>query len=255
MAIKLGLIQGILSQELKTNYWPTVTRLAELGYQALELYTPSPDESQPDTLKRLQDMGLPIIGSATNPAALEKDPAAVAAAALAVGAKYVMIYWLPVNESMDQLRRMAAFLDQVGGKLAAHGLKLCFHNHGQEFTNPLDGKSQLDLLLENTTPGHVHVELDMGWAMHVGADPVAFLNRWAGRVPVVHIKDFVSTAEPPQFTAVGTGILPLRATLEAVARTGVDWTMVEQDKPNHLTPMETVTASLLNIKELGFLSA
>jgi len=67
----------------------------------------------------------------------------------------------------------------------------------------------------------------------------------------VHVKDFASTAEPPRFTAVGTGILPLRPCLEALQRTGVDWATVEQDKPNHLTPMESVTASILNIRETG----
>lgn len=251
--IKLGLIHGLISQDLKANYWPTVTRLSELGYRALELYTGPADDNQQETLKRLRDMGLTVIGSATHKDALEKDPDAVAAAAKAVGASYILLYWLPPHESLDQLMRTAEMLDKAGKKLASHGLKLCYHNHDHEFKNPLGGKSQLDLLLENTSPANLSVELDMGWATYAGVDPVSVLEQWRGRVPVVHVKDIVSTDAPVRFTSVGTGILELRRCLEAVCRTGVDWAMMEQDKPNNLTPMESVTASILNIKEAGYI--
>jgi sugar phosphate isomerase/epimerase len=253
MTIKLGLIQGIIAEDLKRDYWPTVSALAALGYRALEVYSGPAGDNQKDTLKRLRDLGLTVIAHPASKDALEKDPDAVAAAAKAVDATYVMLYWLPSHESLQQLKRTAEFLERAGKKLAAHGLKFCYHNHDFEFKKPLDGKSQLDLLLENTSPGNVYVELDIGWATYAGADPAAFLARWAGRVPVVHVKDFVSTEPPPRFTAVGTGILQLRRCLEAVQRTEVDWAMVEQDKPNILTPMETVTACILNIRELGFL--
>jgi sugar phosphate isomerase/epimerase len=251
--IKLGLIGGILSQDLKTSYWPTLARVAELGYQALEVYPQPPEGTPGDALKRLEALGLPVIGSPTSKEALERDVGAVAAAASQVGAAYVMLYWLPAHRTLDEIKRTAEFLDRSGEKLRAEGLRFCYHNHDHEFKQPIEGRSQLDWLLELTSPRHLSVELDMGWATYAGADPVSFLDRWTSRIPVVHVKDFVSTDAPPRFTSVGTGILKLRACLDAVCRAGVDWAMVEQDKPNNLTPLESVAASILNIRELGFI--
>ncbi len=51
---------------------------------------------------------------------------------------------------------------------------------------------------------------------------------------------------------MGTGVVDVKACLEAGAATGVEWFVVEQDAPNLLTPMESVTVSYLNLKEMGF---
>jgi sugar phosphate isomerase/epimerase len=77
----------------------------------------------------------------------------------------------------------------------------------------------------------------------------------AGRVPAIHVKDLYGLDTRGEFTAVGTGVVPLRESLLAATETGVEWVVVEQDTLRNLTPMETIIVSYLNLKEMGLIGS
>jgi sugar phosphate isomerase/epimerase len=130
-------------------------------------------------------------------------------------------------------------MNKAGEKARQAGLQLCYHNHGFEFEKGADGKPVLDMLMSRFDKGLVKLELDVFWVAVTGADPVALLQKYTGRVALVHLKDKaagvpVETNEgkvaPTTFKEVGSGSLDFRAILKAADAAGVEHYFVEQDQ-------------------------
>ena len=95
----------------------------------------------------------------------------------------------------------------------------------------------------------VKAEVDTYWALVGGQDPVAFIQKHKGRVPLLHIKDRDRT--DGSFAEVGTGDLPLDALIAAAPEVGVEWLIVEQDSCKR-PPLESVKISYDNLKAKGY---
>jgi sugar phosphate isomerase/epimerase len=111
----------------------------------------------------------------------------------------------------------------------------------------LDGSTMLDQLAAATDPTLVGLELDLYWARFGGGDPRALIQRYAGRVPLLHIKD-MSADEPRRDVPVGDGILPWPRLLTAGRAAGAEWYIIEQDNPQQ--PLADVERSLRNLEGL-----
>jgi len=127
----------------------------------------------------------------------------------------------------------ATELNRIGEAANAKGLRLAYHNNTNEF-RVLDKVRPFDELLRLTDPAKVRFELDCGWAIVGGADPIAYLKNNAGRIPMIHVKDFHSLVpknEGARLLAaeMGQGVIDNRPILEAALRTGVEHCFVEQE--------------------------
>ena len=149
--------------------------------------------------------------------------------------------------------------DKIAEKFEKAGLHYFYHNHSEEFSIKYDGVSMFDYLLERTSG--LSVELDIGWALFGGADPVEVLKKAHDRVVSLHIKDYVDGTVPdpgtphfqmPRFTTVGTGKVDIDSFLGLASELGYEYAIVEQDVLRNLDTVETLTASYLNMKETGF---
>ncbi len=127
------------------------------------------------------------------------------------------------------MRQAATNCNTVGEKCRAAGLRFAVHNHDKEFKD-LEGRIMFDLLLEQTKPGLVTMELDVYWAAKGGADPAALLRQYPGRIDLLHAKDMDGTPDRGM-VAVGDGILDFRQMLAAAAQTGTRHVIVEHDRP------------------------
>jgi sugar phosphate isomerase/epimerase len=174
----------------------------------------------------------------------------IIADAHALGSPRVTMWWAPAD-SHDQLLRDADLYNSAGATLAAEGLKLCYHNHHHELTTSHNGVQALSILAERTDPALVSFEIDIAWATYAGEVPARLLARFVGRVPAIHVKDVQSLAEPPQFTAVGTGIVDMAASVAAATAAGVEWFVVEQDTLRNLSALDTAAIGALHLRELG----
>jgi sugar phosphate isomerase/epimerase len=135
--------------------------------------------------------------------------------------------------TLEDWRWNASELNRSGEAANKAGLRLAYHNNTNEF-RALDGVVPYDELLRLTEPGKVMFELDCGWALVGGADPVAYLKRNAGRIPMIHVKDFHSLTPPTEggrllAAEMGQGVMDNRPILEAALRTGVEHCFVEQE--------------------------
>ncbi|MBO7748823.1 sugar phosphate isomerase/epimerase [Paenibacillus sp. MWE-103] len=249
---KLGLI-GIIHEEAKTDFWGAMSKAAEIGYQGIEGVEPhllAGDAAS--NVKRFQALGLQAVTVSASRESLREELDRLVANASTVEASHVTVWWGPC-ESKDQLLRDAELYNRAGARLAAEGVKLCYHNHAHEFRTAYNGVSAMDILVEYTDPKAVFFEMDIAWITMGGADPVQVLHKMAGRVPAIHVKDVTTAEAPDQWTAVGTGIVRIAPSILKAREIGVNWMVVEQDRLRNLTPMETIAASYLNLKEAGLL--
>lgn len=149
----------------------------------------------------------------------------------------------------DDYSRTADLLNAKAALLKAHGLRLSYHNHNPEFARLANGKTGLQMLLEQTDPALVTFELDVGWVAAAGADPAAFLKAHSGRFRLMHVKDikagsksnFVLSMDPSN---VGAGAVDWKAVLPAGLAAGVSQFYVEQEAPFPGTRMDAARAAV-----------
>ena len=166
-----------------------------------------------------------------------------------IGTKFLICPWLPPEERGDGsgYASLAKELNAFGTQCRASGLHLCYHHHDFELEK-FNGRYGLDILLEETDPANVQLEADTYWLEFAGEDPAAYIRRWPGRVPLLHLKD-MSTTEARSFAEVGTGTLNWPTIFEAAAVGKTQWYIVEQDVcPGD--PFESLQISFNNLQTL-----
>lgn len=217
----------------------TVALIGKLGFREVEagdLYGRAPTE-----FRRLLDTaGLKVTSYTARYDALGKDLDGVAAAAKILGASYVVCSTIPHSAKHLAARDCApaaANLNRWGERLAAAGLRLCYHTHGTEFDPSPDG-TQFDTLAKLTNPAFVNFEMDIFWIVYGYQDPVQLLRRYPGRFPLMHVKDIRkgtvlggSPAEVREDDSVplGTGLVDVRAALLAAETAGVKHRYLEEE--------------------------
>jgi sugar phosphate isomerase/epimerase len=246
---KLGLI-GLLGEEAKQDFWGTMERVAALGYQGIEGVTHLLQGDVAENLKRFQSLGLRVLTTSASRETLRDGLDQIIADAHALEAPRVTVWWGPCD-SHEALLRDAEFYNVTGNKLRAEGLALCYHNHEHEFRTVYNGVYALDVLAEHTDPAALSFELDIAWVTFGGEDPVRVIQRFAPRVPAIHVKDLYGLEVRGEFTAIGTGVVRVQEAIQAATAAGIEWAVVEQDNVRHLTAWETVTLSALFLRETG----
>jgi sugar phosphate isomerase/epimerase len=179
----------------------------------------------------------------------------VGATAKILGAKYVRVSLPSSKTPFDKAAALqrAAEMNAMGKQLREkHGLTFVLHNHGMEFVP--EGKGTLyDFLHEQTRPEDVSFELDVLWAYLPGADPVALLEKYGARIPLMHVKD-VRKGLPRTWghkydsdndVALGTGQLDQAAIFAAAKKAGVKHYYLE-DESSH--SKEQVPQSIAALK-------
>jgi sugar phosphate isomerase/epimerase len=131
--------------------------------------------------------------------------------------------------SRESIGTLIGKLDAAGKMFAEAGLTLCYHNHSHEFRK-LGDKTILDLIYEGTDPRHLQGELDTYWVHYGGGENVEWCEKLAGRLPLIHLKDFQTNAEnKPEFAEIGVGNLNFKKIIAAAEQSGCQWFIVEQD--------------------------
>jgi sugar phosphate isomerase/epimerase len=166
----------------------------------------------------------------------------------ALGLKYMICAWLsePERGTLDHYKQMAANFNIAGEKCSKAGIQFCHHNHDFEFAAQ-DGKYPYDILLNETDPKLVKMELDLYWATKAGQDPVKIFEAHPGRFPLWHLKDMDNTPAHA-FTEVGNGTIDFKTIFTHKDTAGMKYWFVEQDHcPG--SPFDSITKSITYIKQ------
>ena len=251
MKSKLGII-GIVKNELEEDRPGTLRRLRSLGYSGIELGAANIEKSGGTAAwaADLKAADMEMITCHLIRETLRDTFDSTLSLIKAMHCKFACISWAP-TDSIEQLREDAKFYNEVGTRLHDEGIRLCYHNHEHELSTRFGGRTALDILMDTAKPEALSLQLDVAWATYGGIDPVALLQRYAGRVPLVHLKDLYHNGPRGCFTAPGTGMVDIHGCLRAAHEGGGSWFTVEQDKPRRLQGFDLATAALLNLRELG----
>ncbi len=153
----------------------------------------------------------------------------------------------PANRtSLDGYRSMADRFNRVAERAKAAGLTFGYHNHDFEF-EPLEGRMPWDVLLEETDPALVKLELDLYWITKAGGDPFKYLTEHPGRFPLVHVKDMATDGS---MVDVGAGTIDFAALFARSGQAGIKHYFVEHDNPGE--PFQSLAASYRYLRNLEF---
>ena len=240
-----------LRDQIAQDFAETVKQVAEIGYAGVEMAGYGNLKTAAEAKRALDDAGLKVVGAHVGVEQLETDIGRVFDELHALNAPTVIIPWMPDQRRADAAgwKRAAQALNPVGAKCRERGIELCYHHHSFEFQK-FNGKTGMDLLLENAEPGLVRIELDVYWLQHGGEDPVKFVQRVGGRAPLVHLKDMAAGPER-KFAPVGSGTLDFKSILAAMRDSGARWGIVEQDNCYDTPPVEAVRTSFENLRKIG----
>lgn len=235
--------------QLAEDFEGTVRKVAEMGYEAVELAGDGGLGAEA-VRKLLDDCGLKIVGSHTGIDALEQDLQKVVEDNKIMGNPNVVIPYLAEDRRGDAeaWKALGRHMNDLGRQIKEAGLQLCYHNHAFEFEVEENGAFGLDLLYANADADLVQVELDTYWVRLAGQDPAAYLQRYASRTPLVHIKD-MTAEEPRTFTEVGTGIMTFSTIFEAADPDVLHAWIVEQDVCQRPS-LESAKISLDNLRQM-----
>lgn len=230
-----------LRDDAPKDFIGTLKAIAKMGYQGVEFagYHGLPAS---ELRKVLDDLGLKVAGSHVGWGELESNLNGAIDYALALGNPHIVCPGNPGDRTQDAAGWVwfANAMSEVAEKAGSHGLKVGYHNHSHEF-HMYDGKYALDIFFANADG--VVAELDLGWVLNAGVDPISYMRKYTGRCPLVHIKDF--RAEGGQ-TEIGTGTLPLAGIVAAAPEVGVKWHIIEIEEYN-MAPIESVRVSVENL--------
>jgi len=236
-------------EEAARDFVGTLEQVAGIGYAGVELagYGPlSPKELR----AKLDALGIAVAGSHVALARLTNELPAVIAESRTLGCPTLVCPVLPHEQrTEDGFRGLAPSLNRIGATVRAEGLALCYHNHAFEFETIIDGITAYDWLVAHTDPALVQLELDAFWAQKAGQNPAALLAKYAGRVPLVHLKDMTADAEQT-FAPIGTGSIDFAPIFAAAERGGVQWYIVEQDKAEG-SAIAAARTSWNNLRAMG----
>ncbi len=244
----LGVQLYTLRSEMEGRVEQTLERVAAIGYEEVEfvrfLYF---DHSPAEIREMLARTGLRAPASHIAPTFETEAWARILDDANEAGHEYVVVASIPASmrADLDGWRRTAEAMTGAGERARAAGLQFAYHNHDFEFIE-MDGRVPFDVFCEESDPDLVQIELDLYWIIHGGGDPVAFFNRWPGRIPMVHVKDRTVAGE---MADVGAGVIDWVELFQYIDHAGMKHFLVEHDRPDG--PFRSIEASYRYLSELN----
>ena len=154
----------------------------------------------------------------------------------------------------DHWKRTAALLNERAAALRPYGIGLGYHNHNVEFV-PIGKSTGWEILAAETDPKLVTFEVDTGFLGASGIDPVAFLQRYSGRVRQLHIKDIKPTTKinyalEMDSAVIGEGKFDWATILPEAHKAGVKYYYVEMEPPYGIPRMEAAAKSFAYLAKL-----
>lgn len=243
IGVQLYTLRSILDKDFEG----VLKKLAALGYKEFEFagyYERKPKELR----KFLDDLGVKASSTHQGLAVFEQKLDWILETATTLGHKYVVCPWLTpeMRTSIDTYKKLAASFNKFGEACNKAGVHFAYHNHDFEFET-VDGQIPFDVLLAETDPKLVHMELDLYWIAKAGKDVFAYFDKAPGRYALCHVKDMDADGK---MVDVGKGKIDFGKIFAQAQKAGLQHFIVEHDSPSD--PIQSVAASIQHLKALKF---
>jgi len=240
-----GIQLWTVKNELAKDPQGILKQLSSFGYTQIESFEGSKGMfwgmSAPDFKKYAEDLGMKAISSHFND--IYKDSFSQKAAdAAAAGLKYLISPSESGAKTVDDYKKLADRFNACGEICKKNGLQVGYHNHDAIF-KPLDNQIPIEILLNNTNKDTVVFEMDIYWVVTAGADPVAYMKKYNNRFKLGHVKDRIKNTNQHDASCIlGQGSIDYPKLLNEAKAYGMEYFIVEQERYDNTTPMESAKA-------------
>ncbi len=251
-AIPVALQVYSVRKDAAENLPATLEAIAAADYAGVE-FAGYYDRTAQELRRLLDDHGLRCAGTHTGlKTVLDDELDRTIEFNQVLGNSNLIVPGLPAERrgNRDVWLDNARLFEEINQKVQERGMRLGYHNHGHEFqaSDGADGgEAPWDTLAQNTSASLI-LQLDLGNAMHGGADPLPYLRKYAGRAVTIHLKDH----DPNNDKAlIGEGVLDWDEVFRICESTGkTEWYIVEQESYAY-PPLECVRRCRENLKKMG----
>ncbi|CAM3927994.1 sugar phosphate isomerase/epimerase family protein [Lederbergia lenta] len=236
-----------LREELTKGIAPVFRELKEMGWAGVQISALPANHNPEEVADALRETGLGTAGMHISLDRLENDLENVIKEADLYGTRDIICPFLPQDyQNVEGYKKLKEKLNEIASNVPNY--RISYHNHAFEFETEIDGVSALEYLLAPTEDNLILAEIDVYWVKKGGRNPVSFIQPYAKRMPIIHLKD-MSNDEKEIFAEVGTGKIDFVPILQWGEKSGVEWYAVEQDIcPGN--PMDSLRISLDNLMHL-----
>jgi sugar phosphate isomerase/epimerase len=245
---RVGLQLYTVRDLMKKDFDGTIAKVAQIGYKEVEFagyYGRLPQ----DVRAILEKDGLTSPSTHVSYDIVEKNWSETLEAAHTIGHTFVVCPSIDGKQrkTADGWKRAADLFNRAGESAQKAGIQFAYHNHAFEFEplEALGNKMPYDFLLAETDPKLVKMEMDLCWITVGGQDPVKYFDRYPGRFPLVHVKDWSTkgpgggdyggatggSKKPGHMTDVGQGEIDWKRIFAQSDKAGIQHYIVENDEP------------------------
>jgi sugar phosphate isomerase/epimerase len=269
----VGIQLYTIRDDMEKDPAATLKRLAEMGYKHVEHAGYESRKfygySIPDFKKLLNDNGLKMASGHSFLGSKQWNKTAndftdewkyTIEDAAAVGMKYVISPGVDEDlcKNADDFKGYMELFNKTGALCKKSGIAFAFHNESYEFNHSLDGTVLYELLLKMTDKSLVAQQIDIGNMYEPGGRALDYLKRYPGRYALMHVKDEIKRATPGQNGQVyesallGKGVVGVKEIVDAAAKSGTKYFIIEQEDYQGKTPLECADEDLKTMKKWGY---
>lgn len=141
--------------------------------------------------------------------------------------------------SQEEAKHTVEIANRIGEAAKRAGLQFALHNHDREFVDLGKGEVGYDIVWRETDPALVQFEIDCGWMVFAGRNPIDYFKKYPGRIPLIHVKDFQPKkdkdakpmAEEMLGSELGHGVVDYKPIFAAAKAAGLKHYFAEQEGP------------------------
>lgn len=241
-----GLQLYTVRHQLGADLDGTLRTIAEIGY--LEVETAGFAGATADVVRnKLRQHALSAPSMHAGYDDLQRNLDGVVKDATTLGSRFIVCPSIDADQrrTADDWKRVCRTLNGIGRTVRRHGLTLAYHNHDFEFAPFEDRTTPFQLMMRETDPEDVKLELDVYWLAKAGLNPVQSLTNARDRVVLVHLKDMAADGSTVE---LGAGALDLESIVRAALLVGTRCLFVEQDESQN--PLRSIATSLKFLQRL-----
>lgn len=213
------------------------------GYDNVETFGPWHDDPAA-TRKLLDTFGLTAKSGHFALEAIEADPPRIADIAREIGIEIVVAPYLERGQrpkARAEWEALGARLARIAERMGAEGLRFAWHNHDFEFEQLPDASFPIQHVLGKD----LLWEADLAWVKRAYADPTRWIEKFRGRIPLVHVKDIAwpgNSADEDGWADVGDGTMPWPELWAQCVEAGAEIMIAEHDSPSNFHRFARVSA-------------
>lgn len=136
--------------------------------------------------------------------------------------------------TIDAVNEFIEDANKIADRIFEEGMKFTYHNHSHEFLKLENGKTIMEMLAEGLNTKNTSFVLDTYWVQNAGGDVCTWIEKLAGRIDILHLKDMkIVRTDDNKFitdiTEIGNGNMDFAKIIDAAQKAGVKYYCVEQD--------------------------